>query len=419
MKVFFHIDVNSAYLSWEAANRKLKNPECADLRSIASIVSGNPDKRSGIVLAKSEKAKAFGIKTGENIYSAKSKCPNLYIVAANFDLYIEYSAKLMEILVTYSPNVYQYSIDEAFVDMTGTGRLFGDPQTCADNIRKRVYEELGFTINIGISENMVLAKMASDFSKPNKTHTLYKDEIEKKMWPLPIEDLFFVGRRTSKKLRNMGIYTIGELANADLYQIRRYFKKHGDIIYNHANGIDGYNFLRAKTKYKSVGNSTTTSFDIDDDKTAKHLILSLTETVCARLRKKDMQAGVVSLELVDVDFKRYHMQKKMVFKSNSVKNIYEKACLIFDELWNGKPLRHIGVGTSHVVGQDMEQVNFFDRLDSEENICKKEENLYSAIDLIRDKYGEESIKRASFVNDEFGHMEGGTSKNKKNGLVYL
>ncbi|WAW15153.1 DNA polymerase Y family protein [Peptostreptococcus equinus] len=417
-KVFFHIDVNSAYLSWEAARRLRSDKKALDIRKVASVISGNPDKRSGIVLAKSEVAKIFGIKTGESIKTAREKCPNIYVIAADFDLYIESSKKLMQLLRTYSPNVYQYSIDEAFIDMTGTGRLFGDPVICADNMRKKVYEELGFTINIGISENMVLAKMAGDFSKPNKTHTLFKNEIEKKLWPLPIEDLFFVGRKTSKKLRNIGITNIGELANMNISVLRKYFNKHGEIIYNHANGLDGYDFLKKGSKEKSIGNSTTTAFDIEDRKTAKHLILSLAETVCARLRHKDMKAKVVSLEFLNTDFKRYSMQKKMEFGTNSITIIYECACSIFDNLWDGRPIRHIGVSTSKIFDKQIDQINFLDII-SNEKLNQKELKLYSAIDSIRDKYGTESIQRASFVNGSFKHMEGGTSKNKKDGLVYL
>ena len=413
-KVFFHIDVNSAYLSWEAANRKKMNIGGPDLINIPSAVAGNPERRSGIILAKSQSAKKFGIKTGEPVGIARTKCPNIYLVPPNFDLYVEYSNLLMDFLRTYSPSVYQYSIDEAFVDMTGTQRLFGNPMDCADTIRQRVREELGFTINVGVSDKMVLAKIAGDFSKPDKTHTLFQSEIEEKMWPLPIEDLFFVGRKTSKKLRSLGIETIGQLANTDINFMKRHFKKHGLVIHNHANGMDGYDFFQKTTaNNKSVGNSTTTSSDIYSFEEARHWILALSETVCARLRRKNSTAAVVSVELVDRDFKRGQAQKSLGFRTNRVSDIYEAACEIFKSLWWGKPIRHIGIATSKVQGKNSNQLSFFNQLSS------KEEKLYTAMDDIRAKYGDDSIKRASFLRGEADHMEGGTSKNKKNGLVYL
>lgn len=413
-KVFFHIDVNSAYLSWEAAYRKRHNIEGLDLINIASAVAGSSERRSGIILAKSQLAKKLGVKTGEPVCMARTKCPDIYLVPPNFDLYVEYSNRLMDFLKTYSPSVYQYSIDEAFVDMTGTQRLFGNPIDCADTIRERVRTELGFTINVGVSDKMVLAKIAGDFSKPDKTHTLFQSEIEEKMWPLPIEDLFFVGRKTSKKLRSLGIITIGQLANTDINFMKRHFKKHGIVIHNHANGLDGYDFFhKTNTNNRSVGNSTTTSSDIYSFEEAKHWILALSETVCARLRRKNSTAGVVSVELVDRDFKRSQAQRTLGFRTNKVSDIYGVACEIFKSLWWGKPIRHIGIGTSKVQEKDSNQLNFFNQISS------KEERLYSAMDDIRAKYGDDSVKRASFLCGEADHMEGGTSKNKKNGLVYL
>lgn len=408
-KIYFHVDVNSAYLSWEAARRKKENPESKDLREIASAVSGDPSKRSGIVLAKSQIAKNFGVKTGEAIEISKRKCPQLYVVAADFDLYIEYSQALINLLKEYSPNVYQYSIDEAFMEMTGTERLFGPAKSCADMIRKRIKEELGFTVNIGVGNNMVCAKMAGEFSKPNKTHTLFKDEIESKLWPLPIEELFFVGRKTALKLKNLGFESIGDFANADIDFIRRRFKKHGEVIYRHSNGLDGVEFFKEQVKNKSIGNSTTTANDITDINNANQLILSLCETVCARLRRKDMKAGVVSIEIVDMNFKRISRQKKLSIPSNSVNIIYTEACRLFAENWDRTPIRHIGVTTSQVKDKRVEQLNFFDTLNT------KEEKLYKAVDGIREKYGLNSIKRATFVENEINHMEGGLiRKNREN-----
>lgn len=412
-KIFFHMDVNSAYLSWEATKRKILYPNSTDLRDIPSVISGNPEKRSGIVLAKSTKAKQCGVITGESIYHALKKCPTLKVVPCDFDLYLEYSSKFIDFLGRYSPDVYQYSIDEAFVDMTGMQKIFGDPISCANSMRERIYKELGFTINIGISSNMVLAKMASDFEKPNMTHTLFPDEIEEKMWPLPVGDLFFVGRRTRDKLKRIGIYTIGDLAKSDPKMLRGIFKKHGDVIYNHANGIDGYEFLHTDIKNKSVGNSTTTSFDITSINEASYVILSLCETVCSRLRKKGLKSSVVSIEIVYMDFKRSHMQMKLPIKTNNVSDIYKASISLFEKLWNKNPVRHIGVNTSKAEKEDNLQLSFFDQ------ISTKEEKLYRAMDNIRNKYGNDSIYRARFLKGNLSHMEGGSSVNKKDGIVLM
>lgn len=412
-KIFFHVDVNSAYLSWEATKRKILNPNSTDLRDIPSVISGNPEKRSGIVLAKSTKAKQCGVITGESIYHALKKCPTLKVVPCDFDLYLEYSSKFINFLGRYSPDVYQYSIDEAFVDMTGMQKIFGDPISCANSMRERIYKELGFTINIGISSNMVLAKMASDFEKPNMTHTLFPDEIEEKMWPLPVGDLFFVGRRTRDKLKRIGIYTIGDLAKSDPKILREIFKKHGDVIYNHANGIDGYEFIHTDIKNKSVGNSTTTSFDITSINEASYVILSLCETVCSRLRKKGLKSSVVSIEIVYMDFKRSHMQMKLPIKTNNVSDIYKASISLFEKLWNKNPVRHIGVNTSKAEKEDNLQLSFFDQ------ISTKEEKLYRAMDNIRNKYGNDSIYRARFLKGNLSHMEGGSSVNKKDGIVLM
>lgn len=213
--IIFHVDVNSAFLSWEATYRLHHKGGTLDIRTVPSAVGGDMSMRHGIILAKSIPAKKYRITTGETILEAKRKCPNLLLVPPNYGMYEQCSKAFMEILKEYSDNVEQYSIDEAFVDMSETCHLFGSPVETANQIKDRVRNELGFTVNIGISSNKLLAKMASDFEKPDKVHTLYPEEMEEKMWSLPVSDLFFVGRATTKKLLNLGIMTIGELAKTD------------------------------------------------------------------------------------------------------------------------------------------------------------------------------------------------------------
>ena len=260
--IVFHIDVNSAFLSWEAVYRLAHKGGKLDLREIASAVGGDITLRHGIILAKSIPAKVYGIKTGESIPEAKKKCPNLVLVPPNYGLYEQCSAAFMEILREYSDVVEQYSIDEAFVDMSTSCHLFGTPEQTAVQIKDRIREKLGFTVNIGISTNKLLAKMASDFQKPDRMHTLYPEEIKEKMWPLPVSDLFFVGRATATKLLSMGIRTIGELADADPVWLKKMLKKQGEIIWGFANGIDLSPVLAQPPANKGYGNSTTTPYEL-------------------------------------------------------------------------------------------------------------------------------------------------------------
>lgn len=260
-KVIFHIDVNSAFLSWEAANRLKENPQGEDLRLLTAAVGGDQQKRHGIILAKSISAKKFGVRTGESILEARKKCPHLLLVPANYPLYREYSQAFQKILREYTPDVEPFSIDEAFMDMTGTQLLFGEPLQAAETIRRRMKEELGFTVNIGISSNKLLAKMASDFEKPDKIHTLFPEEIQEKMWHLPVEQLFFVGRATAGKLHQMGIETIGDLAKTEKSLLKKLLKKQGETIWNFANGIDFSVVQSQPVSNKGYGNSTTMSFE--------------------------------------------------------------------------------------------------------------------------------------------------------------
>ena len=295
--IIFHIDVNSAFLSWEAVYRLAHGAftETAgqptgchityrggmDLREVPSAVGGDVTKRHGIILAKSIPAKKYGIRTGETILEARRKCPNLLLVPPNYDLYRECSAAFLDILGEYSDTVEPYSIDEAFVDMTTTCHLFGTPVETATLIKDRIREELGFTVNIGISHSKLLAKMASDFRKPDCVHTLYREEIPGKMWPLPMSDLFFVGPATAKKLFSMGLSTIGDLAAADLAWLKAVLKKQGETLWGFANGIDLSPVLASPAPNKGYGNSTTTPFDVTDTETANLVLLALLQSGAA------------------------------------------------------------------------------------------------------------------------------------------
>lgn len=391
-KVIFHIDVNNAFLSWEAVHR-LANGEELDLRSIASAVAGDKSKRHGIILAKSPLAKQCGVKTGEPIVDALKKCPNLTLVPPSHGLYHQYSEAFIQILKDFSPCVEKCSIDEAFCDMTGMEALFGSPLEAADKIRNRIREELKFTVNIGISSNKLLAKMASDFKKPDMVHTLYPHEIREKMWGLPVGDLFFVGGSTVKKLNTLGIRTIGELALTDVELLKVHLKKHGEVIHSFANGIDASVISQEEVKNKGYGNSTTISFDVEDESTAKMILLTLAESVGARLRKDNVMANVVSVSIVDSMFHNTSHQKTLLSPTNITDDIHRVACSLFDELWDQSPIRNLGIQTSKVVSDNTEiQMNLFSFGTDE-----KKAKLDKAIDKIRDRYGTASIQRASLA----------------------
>ena len=255
-KIYFHVDVNSAFLSWSAL-KALRDGGTVDLRTIPAVVGGDETKRHGVVLAKSGPAKQYGIKTGESLFAARTKCPGLTVVPPDFDWYVQNSKALIQILNDYTPDVEQYSIDEAFLDMTGTEALFGPPLTAAHTIRRRVRRELGFTVNVGIAPNRLLAKMASDFQKPDKVHTLYLYEVEKKMWPLPVGELFGVGPSAAKKLNSCGIYTIGNLAAQDRATVVSLFGARGDTLWNYANGREADPVTKQGSRDNSYGNSVT------------------------------------------------------------------------------------------------------------------------------------------------------------------
>lgn len=407
--IIFHIDVNSAFLSWEAVYRMTHRGGTVDLREIPAAVGGDMAMRHGIILAKSIPAKEYGIKTGETIPEAKRKCPNLTLVPPNYSLYESCSAAFMKLLREYSDLVEQYSIDEAFVDMSDSCHLFGTPVETAEQMKDRIREELGFTVNIGISCNKLLAKMASDFQKPDRVHTLYPEEIEKKMWPLPVSDLFFVGRATARKLFSVGIQTIGELAGSDPAWLRCILKKQGEIIWGFANGIDCSSVMAKPPANKGYGNSTTTPYDVVDVSTANQVLLSLAETVGNRLRADGVQIEVVAVGIRYSDLSYQSHQKRLQASTNLTLEIYRAACELFQEFWSGCPIRHLGIHTSRVKDEDFtRQLELFDPVD-----YGKLGRMDETVDRLRERYGMDAVKRAVFLDQPIDHMSGGISREKR------
>lgn len=406
-RVVFHIDVNSAYLSWEAVYR-LQHGETVDLRTIPSIVGGDPVTRHGIVLAKSIPAQKHKIQTGETVMQAVMKCPDLVIVSPRYDIYIQASAAMVDLLKQYSPKIQRYSIDEVFLDYTNMERHFGDPITAAYKIKEHIKEELGFTVNIGISTNKLLAKMASDFEKPDKVHTLFPEEIKDKMWPLPVEELFMCGPKTAYKLKKRGIYTIGDLANTDVSLIQYWLKKHGVMLWHYAHGRENSEVSSSGIPMKGIGNSCTTPVDVDDKKSIELYILSLTEMVAMRLRDAEKCANVLCVTLRDTNFNNYSHQTKLDIATDSTIVLYKTACQLFQKMWKGEPIRHIGIRASELQDNTFYQTSLF------YTDVEKQRKIDKVVDKIRMKYGSDAIIRSSILRTGLPPVIGGVPSDEEN-----
>lgn len=404
-RVIFHIDVNSAYLSWTATHM-LQQGESLDIREIPSIVGGDPVTRHGIVLAKSIPAKKFKIQTGETVYAALQKCPDLYIAPPKYDLYMKCSNAMVELFKEYTPTIQRFSVDECFLDFTNMENLYPDYLKLAHEIKDRIKNELGFTVSIGISNNKLLAKVASDIKKPDAVITLFPPEISEKMWPLPVEDLFMVGRATLPKLHNLNIYTIGDLANFDLKLLKEKLKSHGLMIWNYANGIEFSDVRKSNhIDIKGIGNSTTIPFDVAVRSEAHKVILSLSETVGMRLRDSGNCCSLVSVHYRTSEFSSAGRQRKIYYYTDSTKKIASIACELFDELWKGEPLRHIGVRVSELCTNEFCQTTLF-----EEKSNAKNSALDKAVDNIRLRFGSKSVIRCTFLHSGIKPLMGGVQE---------
>ena len=389
-RIIFHIDVNNAFLSWTAVYM-LKNGSKLDIRKIPSVVGGDEKARHGVVLAKSMPAKKKGITTGEPLFQARRKVDKLYIAPLNRPIYKKYSDAFYKILCQYSPTVERYSIDECFLDMTGTKKIFGDPVTLAHKIKDEINEKLGFTVNVGVANNKLCAKMASDFEKPDKVHTLFDNEVKEKMWPLLVDDLFMVGRSSSKRLHELGINTIRDLANTDVNLLTRYFKSQGLMMHNYANGIDDSLVERPIPKNQGIGNSTTVPEDLETINDIKKVIRKLSDMVGIRLRKEKKYATTVAVQLKNNSFMNYIHQKKLVNPISSNDDIYDAACQLLKSMWKGDPIRLVGVRVTDFTDKSYEQISLFE----EAGNIEKKNKVQKAMDKINQKYGKDMIKSAS------------------------
>lgn len=410
--VIFHIDVNSAYLSW-TATEKLKNGAAQDLREIPSIIGGDQKSRHGVVLAKSVPAKKYGIRTGEPVANAFRKCPNLVMEPPDHKMYRQKSAMLMEYLRSFTTKIEQVSVDECYMDFTEIASQYASPVSAAFQIKDSIREKFGFTVNIGISSNKLLAKMASDFEKPDKVHTLFPEEVPLKMWPLPIGELFMAGRSSVEALKKLEIDTIGELANADLGLIELHLKSHGKMLWEFANGIDHSEVQPEQSEAKGVGNSTTLSEDAATVEEAMKVFHKLAKSVGARLRKAGQRAGMVSMEIKYYDFRTASHQKQLLKPTNEDQVLYETACQLFKEIWSGEPVRLLGIRTAKLSAEsEPEQMTLFD-MELPQPPDEKHQRLNAAMEAIRKRYGNDAVKKASLMKKTDGKNDGKKKKNER------
>jgi len=417
--IIFHIDVNSAFLSWSAVKR-LKEGETLDLREIPSIVGGDIASRHGIVTAKSIPAKKYGIETAEPVVSAMRKCPSLVVVAPDREFYQEMSQAMMNYLRTYTPDIEQLSIDECFLNFGPISANFSSPIEAATEMKENIHSMFGFTVNVGISSNKLLAKMASDFEKPDKVHTLFPWEIQKKMWPLSVDDLYMVGKSSAARLKELGIRTIGELANTDPAFLVSHFKSHGLSMWEHANGKGDTVVHTERSEAKGVGNSITLPKDALTPEEANYYLRQLADQVAFRLRKHKKLAATITVEIKYSDFTSCSKQDSAFTATANGDDIYQKAQELFLLLWNGNPVRLLGIRGTKLVGEEEPiQLSIFDvvstkqeeavtgkQAEKKEKVSAyglsqdKKKQLDKALDEIRSKYGKSAVQRGSSLQEK-------------------
>ena len=369
-----------------------------DLRKVPSVIGGDPSSRTSIVTAKSIPAKTYGIVTGEPVSAALRKCPELVIAKADFKLYGECSRAFKGICREFTPVVEEFSIDECFMDMTAMGKLYPDPIRAAHMLKDRIRDELGFTVNVGVAHNKLLAKMASDFTKPDRVHTLFEEEISSKMWPLPVGELFLCGKASTQKLRRLQINTIGDLASADAKAIQLVLgNKLGMQLWRYANGLDDSPVSAEREAPKGYSNELSFDDDITERRQGEKVLLHLADNVAARVRADGVRGFCVSVTIRGNDMKRRSHQHKLDAATDSTTKIYETAVALFRELWDEKmPLRLIGLSLSDMEKEGEGQISFFDMQTAGDN--EKDKNADRAVDALREKFGADIIKRGGMID---------------------
>lgn len=391
-RIVFHIDVNNAFLSWTAVLLLQQGYE-QDIRKIPSIIGGDEKERRGIVLAKSPIAKKHGVITAETIYQAKKKCPSLRCFPPNHNWYSQKSKELFNYLSQYSPLLEKFSIDECFLEMTGTNYLYKDYKILAYKIKEEIKEKFGYTVNIGIANNRLCAKMASDFEKPDKVHTLFKDEIQSKLWPLDVGDLFMVGKKSKEMLNKLNIYTIEDLAHADNRLLERYFKSQAKYLKEASWGMDNSKVEERSAKRDSISTTETLSHDYTDEEKLKEVLFRQTEEVARQLRQQGQFATTVAVIFKNSQFSNYSAQAKLKIPTNNTKDIYKLVIEIFNSNYKNDPIRLIGVRLADFKSKKETQLSLFDS--EQENKPKENDDIQKTIDNINDKFGKSILAPAS------------------------
>ena len=394
-RIIFHIDVNNAFLSWSALEL-LSNGYKRDIRNIVSVIGGDEKNRNGIVLAKSMPAKMMGIKTAETLYQARKKYKNLEVFPPNHKLYNEMSNSLFKLLSSFSPDIEVASIDECYLDYGKVKNLYGDAVSFAYKLKNKIKNELGFTVNIGIANNKLCAKMASDFSKPDKVHTLFENEVKEKMWPLPVGELYGIGKSSSIKLENIGIKTIGDLANIDTNSLYKYFKNQAGVMINMANGIDESEVDFLQGSPKGISNEITLPYDVCDIEVLNKYLFELSNMVGKRLRKENKYTDTICVITKDNSFIRKTHQKKLKNPTNLSKDIFDSSKEILSSFYNEEEIRLIGIRLDNLTEENHHQISLFENY----NAKSKDEKLEKMIDEINSKLGNNAITKASLKENK-------------------
>ena len=388
-RLIFHIDVNNAFLSWTAVDL-LKKGYPIDIREIPSVIGGSEETRTGIVTAKSPVAKKMGVVTAESLYAARKKCPGLKVFPGDYYLYVRNSNQLYEYFCGFTDKIERYSIDECFLDMTGTELLYPDPIKLAHDMKDEIYRRFGYTVNVGIGNNKLCAKMASDFEKPNKVHTLFAYEVEKKMWPLPVGELFMIGKSSTKALLEMGINTIGDLAKCDISLLRKRFKNQAESMHNSANGIDFSEVTPRTSSNKSVSTTETFPKDIDNIVDLRKILEKQADRVGRQIRKQKLYATTIAVIFKTSNFVSYSHQMKLPNPTSATNEIYKYAKEVLQKGWRKEPLRLIGIRLGDFTKFNDKQMSIFDE---EKNYSN--DKIQEVMDKIVDKYGYKAIMPAS------------------------
>lgn len=391
-QIIFHIDVNNAFLSWTAVYL-LKKGYKKDIRKVSSVIGGDEKTRRGIVLAKSPIAKKYGIVTAETLYSARKKCKCLEIYPPNYHWYYHKSKELMTYLSKFSPKQEQLSIDECFLDMSGMHYIYKDLIQLAYDIKAEIKEKFGYTVNIGIANNKLCAKMASDFEKPDKVHTLFSNEIQTKLWPLPVKDLFMCGKKTSEELNKMNIYTIKDLAHTSQSKLDKKFKSQGKYLKEASLGIDYSKVEKRNSKNSSISISETLPTNYTEEEKLQEIIFRQVEELSRQLRNKKMYTKTIGITFKNSNFITYSAQTTLINATDNTKEILKIAKKLLIENYKHDEIRLIGIRLANLTKEKEEQLNLFEPPDNNTN--KTNDNIQKTIDNINNKFGRSIIKPAS------------------------